>query len=73
MSRPLLLRGLVLLASMVGLLVGCSSSSPTEGDLPKTKVATPEDLGNLQKELLQKKVVSGVAPKSPPGVNIPRQ
>lgn len=71
MSHPLLLRGVVLLASTVGLVVGCSGSTQTEGGLPPTKVASPEDMENLQKELLQKKVASGVAPKRPPGVNIP--
>jgi len=72
MSRSLLVRSLVLLASTVGLLVGCSGATPTEGDLPPTKVATPEDMDKLQKELLQKKVGSGQY-KPPPGVNIPRK
>lgn len=71
MRRSLLLRGLVLLTSTTGLIVGCSSSTPTEGNLPATKVASPEDMEKLQQDLLQKKVQSGTAPKRPPGVQIP--
>ena len=43
MHRSLLPRGLVVLASTFGLIVGCSAGSPPEGNLPPTKVATPEE------------------------------
>ena len=71
MSRSFFLRSLVLLASSTALIVGCSAGTPTEGDLPKTKIATPEDMENLQKKLLQEKVAKGTTYKAPPGVNIP--
>ncbi len=72
MRRSFLFRGLILVTSTLGVIVGCGESTPTEGNLPKTKVATPEDMENLQKELLQKKVAEGVY-KAPPGVQKPRQ
>jgi len=73
MHRSLLPRGLALLTSTVGLIVGCSAGSAPEGDLPPTRVGTPEEMQNLQKELLQKKVSSGAQYKAPPAVKIPRQ
>ena len=73
MSRSLLFRGLVVLASTVVVVMGCSET-PTEGDLPPTKgVATPEDTANFQKKLLAEKVGKGAAYKAPPAVNIPKK
>lgn len=71
MSRSYLYRGLVLLFSTIGLIVGCSET-PTEGDLPPTKVATPEELEALQKKLEQEKVAPGAKYVPPPNVNMPR-
>jgi hypothetical protein len=73
MRRSLLFRGLVVLASATGVIVGCSETA-TEGNLPKpTGVATPEDSAKLQKKLLAEKVAPGTKYQAPPGVNIPRQ
>jgi len=73
MRRSVFFRGFVLLASSTGVIVGCSDSAPTEGNLPPTKVATPEDMEKLQQDLLQKKVADPSVYKAPPGVNKPRQ
>jgi len=73
MNRSLLFRGLAVLASTIGVIVGCTGT-PTEGDLPApTRVATPEDSEKLQKKLLAEKVAGGTAPKAPPGVAIPKR
>lgn len=71
MSRSIVFRSLVLLTSSAALIVGCSAGTPTEGNLPPTKVATPADLENLQKKLEQEKVAGGAKYKAPPGVTIP--
>ncbi len=71
MNRSVLIRGMVLLTSSACLLIGCGESTPTEGELPKTKVASPEDLENLQKKLLQEKVATGAQYKAPPGIQKP--
>ncbi len=73
MNRSLWLRGLVMVASTFLFVMGCGSEDPTTGDLPATKVATPEDMDKLQKELLQKKVAGGATYKAPPNVNMPKK
>jgi hypothetical protein len=72
MKRSIVFRSLTVLASMIGVIVGCSST-PTEGDLPPTKPASPEDLQNLQKKLETEKVAPGAGYKPPPAVNIPKK
>jgi len=71
MSRSLLVRGLVVLVSTTGLIVGCSGSSNPEGDIPLGKVAQPGDMERIQKDIIAKKVGEGKAPKRPPGVTLP--
>jgi len=72
MKRSIVFRSLAVLASMMGVILGCSST-PTEGDLPPTKQATPEDLQKLQKKLESEKVGSGGGYKPPPAVSIPKK
>ena len=73
MRRTILCRGLVVLASAIAVIVGCTET-PTDGGLPPTKgIATAEDQANLQKKLLQEKVSSGAKYTPPPGVNIPKK
>jgi len=73
MRRTILVRSLVVLASTIVVVVGCSET-PTEGDLPPAKgVATPADTEALQKKLLAEKVSGGAQYKAPPGVQIPKR
>jgi hypothetical protein len=73
MGRSFVWRGLALLTSTTGLIVGCSADTPAEGELPKTKVATPEELQNLQKKIEQEKVGKSDTYKPPPGVVLPKK
>lgn len=70
MHRSPVIRGLIVLAGALGLIVGCSET-PTEGDLPATRIATPEEMEKLQEKLLQEKVAPNAKYTPPPGVNMP--
>jgi hypothetical protein len=72
MIRSLFVRGFVVVVSTI-FVIGCGAGTPTEGNLPPTKVGTPEDMDKLQKELLQKKVADPAVYKAPPGVTPPRR
>jgi hypothetical protein len=73
MSRSFFWRGLVLLTSTTGLIIGCSGGTPPEGDLPKTRAGTPEEIQNIQKKLEQEKVGKGATYQPPPNVNLPKK
>ena len=70
MKRSIVFRGVALLASTVGVIVGCSGT-PTEGDLPPTKAATPEDMEKLRKKIEAEKIAPGSTYTPPPNVKMP--
>lgn len=70
MTRSIVFRGMFVLVSMTGVILGCSNA-PVEGDLPVGRVAEPGEMEKIQEELVAKKMVEGTAPARPPGIQIP--
>ena len=63
MKRSIAFRSLAVLASMMGVIWGCSNT-PTEGDLPPTKQSKPEDLEALRKKIEAEKIAPGATYKA---------
>jgi hypothetical protein len=71
MKRSIVFRSVAMLASTVGVIVGCTGT-PTEGELPPTKQSTPEDMEKLRKKIEAEKIAPGASGyKPPPGINLP--
>ena len=72
MNRSIAFRSLAVLASMMGVILGCSNT-PTEGDLPPTKQTKPEDLEALRKKIEAEKIAPGATYTAPPAVKVPKR
>jgi hypothetical protein len=70
MKRSIVFRSAAGLVCTLGVVLGCTGT-PTEGDLPPTKPATPEDMQKLTKKIEAEKIAPGAGYKAPPGVNMP--